>query len=91
MNDLTSIACLSLIAFLADRILRHPNMRKWTGIALMSCAIASLFFLGHGTLLGTPNFLWPIFLAATGIHLLANQTKHCSDADQGKGSERSGT
>ncbi|MEA5673392.1 MULTISPECIES: hypothetical protein [Pseudomonas] len=85
MNDLTSIACLSLTALLTDQILRRPNRRKWTGIVLMSCAIAS-FFLEHGTLLGIPGFLWPIFLAATGIHLLTHQTKHCSDADQREGS-----
>lgn len=81
MNDVTSIILLSLIAFIADRILRRPNMRKWAGIALMSCAIASLFFLGHGTLLGIPGFLWPIFLAATGVHLVTKQTKYRSDAD----------
>lgn len=81
MNDLISIAFLSLIAFLTDRTLRRPNRRKWTGIVLMSCSIASLFFLGHVTLLGIPGFLWPIFLAATGIHLLTNQTKYCSDVD----------
>ncbi|MFV3314496.1 hypothetical protein [Pseudomonas sp. NY15374] len=86
MNDLISIILLSLIALITDRILCRPNMRKWAGIALMSCAIASLFFLGHGALLGIPGFLWPIFLAATGIHLLTKQTKHCSDADQGEGS-----
>ncbi|HEK1684163.1 TPA: hypothetical protein SMR42_000469 [Pseudomonas putida] len=86
MNDLISIILLSLIALITDRILRRPNMRKWAGIALISCAIASLFFLGHGTLLGIPAFLWPIFLAATGIHLLTHQTKHCSDADHGEGS-----
>ncbi|MBC3421397.1 hypothetical protein [Pseudomonas sp. RW3S2] len=86
MNDLISIAFLSLIAFLTDQTLRRPNRRKWTGIALMSCTITSLFFLGHGTLLGIPGFLWPIFLAATGIHLLTNQTKHYPDADQEEGS-----
>ncbi|KAB5625816.1 hypothetical protein F7234_08520 [Pseudomonas putida] len=86
MNDLTSIIFLCLIAFITDRTLRRPNMRKWAGIALLSCAIASLFFLEHGTLLGTPGFLWPIFLIPTGMHLLFNQTKYCSDAEKGEGS-----
>ncbi|HGM5579986.1 TPA: hypothetical protein ACKP22_001661 [Pseudomonas putida] len=86
MNDLASIIFLSLIAFIADRILRRPTVRKWAGVALLSCAIASLFCLGHGTLLGTSNFLWPIFMVATGIHLLTKQTKYCPNVDQGEGS-----
>jgi hypothetical protein len=64
-----------VLATVLDRKLKHPVIRKWTGLALMLTG-PTLLFSATSWITQLPFFSFPIIAFITGVDLLFTQNKH---------------
>ncbi|MDH0647633.1 hypothetical protein N5D48_03050 [Pseudomonas sp. GD03858] len=76
MNELAAICALTLLAFVVDRLLRHPSLRMWTGIALLCAGLLSFWQLPHGDFLGVQSSMWIVFMNCLGTGLFAQRNRY---------------